>query len=104
MPGMAEIPYLDGFIIGPMDMSASVGELGKGWRSRKTNQLIDQAIRTAHESGKYIGLSTGASSEEELSHWMNRDLDFLSAGSDIGYLLSGSQRMLQAMQRLSAKE
>jgi len=60
---ICKIPYIDGFIIGPMDLSGSVGELGYADTAEKTNSLIDRAIEIAHKNNKYIGLSIGAESK-----------------------------------------
>ena len=41
---IAKIPYVDGFIIGPMDLSGSVGELGHSPNAEHTNKLVKEAI------------------------------------------------------------
>ena len=70
MEEVAKIPYVDGFLIGPMDLSGSVGELNHAVDGKETNRLVDLAIAKAHAAGKPIGLSTGSDSPAELAHWM----------------------------------
>jgi len=94
---MAQIPYLDGFVIGPMDMSGSVGELGYALSGEKTNHLIELAIKKAHECKKPIGLSTGAKDKNELTHWLKKGIDFISASTDIASVVKGAQDVLKTM-------
>ncbi len=85
---ICQIPYVDGFIIGPMDLSASVGELGHALEGKETNRLIALAVKKAHENGKPIGLSTGADNTEELEFWMRKGIDFISASTDMQSILT----------------
>lgn len=103
MEEMAQIPYLDGFIIGPMDMSGSVSELGHAATGRRTNALIDLAIQKAHDCRKPIGLSTGADDQEELAHWIGKGLDFISASTDMWSVIKGATTLLQTMRAVSAR-
>lgn len=100
---MADVPYLDGFILGPCDLSGSVGSLLSLYNN-ETDHLIDRAIASAHAKGKPIGLSFGSDSEENLSHWLNKGIDFLSSCTDMGFIIGGAQRMLNTMKRLDANE
>jgi hypothetical protein len=75
MDEIAQIPYVDGFIIGPMDMSGSVGQLGHALTDPETNRLIETAIAKAHAHGLPIGLSTGANNRGELDHWIGKGIE-----------------------------
>lgn len=103
MEEVARIPYLDGFIIGPMDLSGSVGELGQSPNAVETNRLIGTAIQKAHACGKPIGLSTGADNAEELAHWMSMGVDFLSASTDMWSIIKGARELLERMKAVSAE-
>lgn len=98
---MAQIPYLDGFIIGPMDMSGSVGELGYAMDGKETNRLVELAVQKAHACGKPIGLSTGAADAKELSHWIAKGVDFISASTDIASIITGARNVLGLMKQCS---
>ena len=98
MDEMAKIPYLDGFIIGPMDLSGSVDELTLNiFDKKKTLELVDVAIKKAHDAGKYIGLSTGAVNIEELQLWIDKGVDFISVGLDTTYIMKGAQTALDTL-------
>jgi len=98
---ICRIPYVDGFVIGPMDMSGSVDELGYACEGEKTNQLIDRAIEIAHAHGKKIGLSTGADTVEELDHWISKGVDFISASTDMWSILKKGMELLERMKAIS---
>ena len=100
---ICKIPYVDGFIIGPMDLSGSIGKLGRALEDPETNRLIERAVRIAHENGLPIGLSTGADSEEELAHWMSKGIDFISSCTDMWQILSGSRTLLGKMRSVSER-
>ena len=101
MEETAKIPYLDGYVLGPVDLSASVGELGNDLHGAETNRLIDLAIRKAHDLGKPIGFSTGTNRPEELEHWISKGLDFISAGTDMQSVVCGGMELLSNMRRIS---
>lgn len=101
MEEVAQIPYLDGFVIGPMDLSGSVGELGQSPNAEETNRLIEIAIAKAHACGKPIGLSTGADNAAELTHWISKGVDFISASTDMWSIIKGAQTLLSTMQNIS---
>lgn len=103
MEEVARIPYLDGFIIGPMDLSGSVGELGQSPNAMETNRLIQEAIGKAHACGKPIGISTGADNVEELTHWMRMGVDFISASTDMWSIIKGARELLDKMKAVSAE-
>lgn len=98
-----KIPYVDGFIIGPMDFSGSIGKLGHALEDKETNELIEKAIKIAHANGKPIGISTGADNVEEVEHWISKGVDFISASTDMRSVLVGAQTVLGRMKEASDK-
>ncbi len=100
MEEMAAIPYLDGFILGPMDLSGSVGELGRILDGPETTRLIDLAIQKAQSAGKPIGVSVGTTRPDELAIWLERGVNLISAGSDIAGILNGAQTLAANLRHL----
>lgn len=101
MDEVAEIPYMDGFIIGPMDLSGSIGRLGHAPWDEETNRLIALAVARAHAHGKPIGISTGSDSREELEHWISMGVDFISSSTDMASILKGAGSLLDRMKDVS---
>lgn len=102
MEEVASIPYVDGFIIGPMDLSGSAGMLGH-IRERRVDELINLAIAKSHAAGLPIGLSTGSDSPEEIEHWFSKGIDFLSASTDAASIIRGARELLGNMRGISAR-
>jgi len=82
MEKMAAIPNLDGFIIGPCDLSGSIGKLNDIYCPENV-ELIDSAIYISKKTDKPIGVAYGGMTEKEHHWWFDRGIDFISSGSDI---------------------
>lgn len=97
-----QVPYIDGFVIGPCDLAASVGELCKE-EQPKTNALIRKAAEILREAGKPFGVSFGEISDETLDFYLKIGATFASSGVDYGYLLHGAKetriRLKSAMKK-----
>lgn len=91
-------PYIDGFIIGPFDLSGSVGELENVFGD-KTQDVIKRAVEIVSKYDKSIGLSTGAMDEESISKWHDLGINMISAGSDLGMLANSMKQMAETMKK-----
>ncbi len=98
LPESARVEGVDAFIIGPCDLASSIGHIGD-WNHPEAVRLIERAIETAHRNGKWIGVSYGMLSEEEIAVWKRRGVDFISLGSDVDYIVSGGRLMLEKMKK-----
>ncbi len=102
LEAIAAVPYIDGFILGPCDLSGSVGTLNQ-FMDGRTDELIDLAIEKAHNAGLPIGVSTGSMQTDVLQHWLDKGIDFCSAGTDAWSILSGATIVLDNMRRAASK-
>ncbi len=91
---MVKIPYIDGFVFGPCDLSNDIGDHMNVFTG-ETHEWLKKAIRILKENGKYIGISHGGASTEIISHWHDLGIDMISSGSDFTYLLEYAQKTLQ---------
>ncbi len=87
---LVSLPYIDGFIFGPFDLSGSIGELGNVYGERMT-KLVGQAVNMIKAAGKYCGLSIGDFTKEGLRHWSDLGIDMISAGGETDYLIYGAK-------------
>ena len=94
-----ENEYIDGYIIGANDLSGSIGELCNT-RGERTVALIKEAISKLKAKGKYVGLSTGDYSEENLLYWRDMGVDMISAGADFDFLTLGMKKTRDDMSRI----
>ncbi|MBQ8140791.1 MAG: aldolase [Clostridia bacterium] len=97
-----EVPYIDGFIIGPCDLSASVGELGKS-EQPKTNALIDIVGEKLSARGKSFGVSIGNATEEFIRRYVGIGANIISTGTDYDYLVKGAIAMRTHLQTVRDK-
>ena len=92
-------PYIDGYIIGANDLSGSIGELCNT-RGERTEALIKEAIAKLKANCKYVGLSTGDYSEENIAYWREMGVDMISAGADFDFLTNGMRAARENMARI----
>lgn len=92
------IPELDAFILGPNDLSGSMGRLGE-FNMPDVRAVIDEAIAKINAAGKVAGVSLGAADEATLKDWYLRGARMISAGYDVKYIMAGAKANLAAMHR-----
>ncbi|HML45766.1 MAG TPA: aldolase/citrate lyase family protein [Clostridia bacterium] len=99
MEEVARLPYLDAFLVGPMDLSGSLGKLGR-LQDPEVDGYIDLAVEKAKKLGIPVGTSIGSGREEDLRRWMAKGFDFLSAGIDMASVLHGARDVLACLRSL----
>ncbi len=97
LDNILEVPYIDGMIVGPCDLSGSIGHLNEIFHP-EVLALIDIAISKCRKAGMPIGVAVGANSEKDVQFWFDRGFQFISAGSDISAIVA-VDREQQAMMR-----
>ena len=90
-----KVPYVDGFIFGPNDLSASLGEFLNVF-GETTISKIEYAIKKLKKHNKIVGLA-GGMSEKEIKNWSALDLDMLFAGADWCFVYDRGKTTLQLM-------
>lgn len=98
MPEIVKNPYIDAYIFGPCDLSASIGEINRVFGAH-TTALIDEAIAILKENKKTIGVSTGACDPETIGYWHDRGINMISAGTDHLFLSSMAETTLQRIRQ-----
>lgn len=81
---VVEIPYLDGFIFGPNDLSGSVGVMLDVY-SEKTVSQIKRAVEILKKHGKFFGIACGMD-EKTVEFWSKFDPDMIVAGADWNFV------------------
>ena len=99
LDSMLQIQGIDGFIVGPCDLSGSIGHLNEIFHP-EVLALIDEAIAKCREAGMPIGVAVGANSEEDVQFWFERGFQFISAGSDISAIVSTAKKQAEMMRRV----
>ena len=93
---IAAVEGVDGIFIGPGDLSADLGFLGKPGHP-EVIRVIDGAIARIRAAGKPPGILTG---DEALArHFIEQGCVFVAVGSDIGLLGKGARMLVQNLGR-----
>ncbi len=98
-----EVPYVDGFVVGPMDMSGSIGKLGEMFCPENIEQM-STAVAKIKAKGKAVGTSTGSMDVETLRRFKDLGMQFISAGNDFGFINYGCQMTLDHLKIAFEKE
>ena len=93
LDNILEVPYIDGMIVGPCDLSGSIGHLNEIFHP-EVLALIDVAISKCRKAGMPIGVAVGANSEKDVQFWFDRGFQFISAGSDISAIVAAMMRKI----------
>lgn len=99
---MLKVPGLDGIILGPCDLSGSIGHLNDIFHP-EVLALIDACVAKCRGAGVPIGIAVGANSEEDVLFWLNRGIQFISAGSDLSAISSAAHAQSAMMRRVVEK-
>lgn len=84
---------LDAVIIGPNDLSASIGRLGQ-LGDPGVVALYDEIVATCKREGKPCGVSIGPGDRQFIREWIGRGVDFISCGDDISFMALGAAQTM----------
>ena len=90
------IEEIDAYIIGPMDLSASLGKLGK-LDDPELCALFEEIVAVVHGAGKPVGVSYGMCSREEIAKWRDRGVDMISLASETDFIITQAGLVLEDM-------
>lgn len=76
---------VDAFIIGPCDLSASLGHIME-LDHPEVVDAIEKVISKVHAANKFIGVSVGGYDTENIALWLRRNVDLISVGGEIMYV------------------
>jgi 2-keto-3-deoxy-L-rhamnonate aldolase RhmA len=93
------IEEIDGLVIGPCDLAASIGKIGK-WDNPEVLDIIQSVIDKVTRAGKPIGVSYGASTYEDIICWRDRGVDMISIAADTDLLLLGAKQLFNTMKEI----
>lgn len=98
---IAKIPYLDGCIFGPCDLSFSVGH-PLDVMCQANMDAIEKSVKILREHGKLVGLS-GSMSPEAVEVWSKLDLDLFFSGGDWCFLFDAAKKTMDCMKKYACK-
>lgn len=96
---IAKVPGVDGFIIGPCDLAASMGHIGD-LRHHDVEDAIRSVIRRAKIEQIPVGVSLGASDQATMEYWKRFGVDLISIAADTDLLFLGASELHKQMARI----
>lgn len=93
------VPFIDGIILGPCDLSGTIGHLNEIFHP-EVLALIDKAVAKCKAAGVPIGIAVGANSREDMQFWFDRGLQFISAGSDLSAIVNTALAQCRMMREV----
>ena len=85
---IARVDGVDTLFVGPADLSANLGCFGE-YEDATFRQAFDRVLAAAEAAGVPVGtLATGPA---EIDAWHRHGVDYLIAGTDVGYLREGAR-------------
>jgi 4-hydroxy-2-oxoheptanedioate aldolase len=91
---LAAVDGVDAVFIGPGDLSADMGELGKGWNAPRVRQVGLEGLAGIKAKGKAAG--TLLYDEAAAKELFGLGFDFIAVGSDTTMLARGTDRLAAA--------
>jgi 2-keto-3-deoxy-L-rhamnonate aldolase RhmA len=98
LEAIAAVDGVDAIFIGPADLSANMGHVG-----RFTHPAVMQAMADAAERCKGLGKPVGTvgSTPDVVAQYRAMGYDYLAISSDMGLLMSGALAAVRALRGLS---
>lgn len=98
---IAAVEGIDAFIVGPNDLSGSMGMLGETERPEML-EVYDEIVGILKEMKRPFGVSMGYN-EQRLKAWHARGAQLLFAGSDVDYVFQGAASVRDNLRRIDGK-
>lgn len=86
---IASVEGVDALFVGPADLSADMDRFGD-YEDPAYAEAIDRIVEAT--AAAEVPLGTIATADDEIDFWLDRGVDFMVVGTDIGYLTAGAQR------------
>jgi 2-keto-3-deoxy-L-rhamnonate aldolase RhmA len=95
------VPGLDGIVVGPLDLSASLDLL-----NQVTHPLVVEAMLAVAEHARAAGMPFGSGrasgSPEDIAWWLSLGAKIVAVGSADGFLANGTRAGLEGFARMAA--
>ena len=92
---IAAIEGIDAFIVGPNDLSGSIGKLGK-MRDPEMMEIYRRVGSILKDSGKTAAIFTGGFNQEYIQEWIDMGYTMFFSSSDCGFAFEGANRVIDS--------
>jgi len=102
LDAILEDPHIDCVMLGPCDLSASIGIL-PDITSPEAVVIQDKAIRKIRDAGKSAGTSIGSYDSAWIRSWYDRGANVISCGTETSHIIRGAREVLSMINGSDAK-
>ncbi len=95
---MLKVDGIDGFIVGPNDLSGSLGHIGDTM-NKEMIPVYDRIGEILRGSGKLFGVSVGYD-ETIIKQWIDRGINIIFTGNDVGYVYDGAMSVKTGLKKI----
>jgi 2-keto-3-deoxy-L-rhamnonate aldolase RhmA len=96
---IAAVDGIDLLFIGTHDLSVQLDIVGAGDKTQ-INACIERVVNAAKSNGKSVGLGGMAADPDALKYWTARGVQFISVGSDLGFVMQGATQAVQIIKTM----
>ena len=96
---IAAVDAIDLLFIGTHDLSVQLDIVGAGDKTQ-INACIERVVNAAKSNGKSVGLGGMAADPDALKYWTARGVQFISVGSDLGFVMQGATQAVQIIKTM----
>ena len=100
---IANIPYLDGCILGMHDLSGSIGRLGDVF-CEENLALANRAIKAFKDAGKTVAVATFATDEATLKKYHDMGINMICTGADYVYIADGAKKTMETLKNVRGEK
>lgn len=94
-----KVPGLDGIMIGPSDLSASMGKLLET-NDADVQAILDDIVLRCNKAGMPVGVALGCGVGENVYRpWLKRGIQMISIGQDMNLLVQAMQMNLKQLEQ-----
>lgn len=90
---IVSIEGIDSIVVGPFDLSASMGLMGELEHPRVL-ETIRTIVAKAHEAGRSVGFGDEANAKSVL-RWATMGADWIQCGGDFAYLINSADQIFE---------
>jgi 2-dehydro-3-deoxyglucarate aldolase/4-hydroxy-2-oxoheptanedioate aldolase len=99
LDSILDVKGIDGVVVGPYDLSGSLGHLGE-LKHPEVMAAYEKIIAVCKKRNTPCGVSTGFSDDAYLKFWLDRGINFMFAGDDLGFIKAGTESTISKVKQL----
>lgn len=105
MEELLAVPGIDALMIGPNDMSGTMGKLTQ-LDDPEVARYLDMYVKKGRAAGIPVGTSFGYGErgDEAIRKWVKRGVDFICVGSDLNFLAGGASALYKTIKKIGETE